>query len=68
MTRDQAIKAVDASFEQAMGRLGEVFDSGMATGESIDLLCERYDRGYALAVTAHETKKARVEQHFKGKP
>ena len=64
MTRDQALGAIDASFDSRVDHLGDVFVEGLIEGEPIAELTARFDRGFAIVCETHDRLKAAVEAHF----
>ncbi len=64
MTRDQALKAIDDSFDSRVDNLGQVFIDGMIDGLPIAELIQHFDRGFELATEMHDRLKAEVEKHF----
>lgn len=64
MTREQALKAIDDSFDSRIDNLNEVFLEGLIEGEPIADLIARFDRGFAFVTETHDRLKAEVEKHF----
>lgn len=61
--RETALEAVKESFGEGIKQMGAVFVMGLESGESVDVLLERFNRGYAQQVEAHEKMAEAVEAY-----
>jgi hypothetical protein len=65
MTKDLALKALDASFQSGVGRMGDMFVSGLIAGEEVEAISTRFRTGLKAHVDAHERATAVIEAYFK---
>jgi hypothetical protein len=66
MDRDRALKAVDAAFEDGVGRTFAVLVQGLIVDANRDELTARFARGFAHHCDAHDKATAVVNDYFNG--